>query len=79
MEANNNEFYILFLLSIPIACVAWTVTHEDIFKEPRQYCAARCKRGKTLLERKFFIYLPANIVLVTTYRHFLSFLLITNF
>lgn len=44
----------LFLLSIPIACIAWTVTHEEVFKEPREYCSSRCKTGKTVLERKFF-------------------------
>ena len=44
----------LFLLAIPVACVAWTVVHEEIFKEPREYCATRCEKGKTLLERKFF-------------------------
>lgn len=44
----------LFLLAIPIACVAWTVTHEEIFKEPREYCIRRCHKGKTLAERKFF-------------------------
>jgi len=44
----------LFLLSMPIACVAWTVTHEEVFREPRQWCEGRCQRGRTLLERKFF-------------------------
>jgi hypothetical protein len=44
----------LFLLSIPVACVAWTVTHEEIFKEPRDYCVKRSLHGKTILERKFF-------------------------
>ena len=44
----------LFILAIPIACIAWTVTHEEIFKEPREYCVKRCKKGKTILERKFF-------------------------
>jgi hypothetical protein len=44
----------LFLLAMPIACVSWTVTHEEIFKEPRDYCGEKCKNGKTLLERKFF-------------------------
>jgi len=44
----------LFLLAIPIACVAWTVTHEEVFREPRDYCLNRCVKGKTLLERKFF-------------------------
>ena len=44
----------LFILAIPIACIAWTVTHEEVFREPREYCANRCHEGKTLLERKFF-------------------------
>jgi hypothetical protein len=44
----------LFLLAMPIACVSWTVTHEEIFREPRDYCSGKCKNGKTLLERKFF-------------------------
>jgi hypothetical protein len=44
----------LFLLSIPIACIAWTVTHEEVFSEPRAYCSKRSKTCKTLLQRKFF-------------------------
>jgi hypothetical protein len=44
----------LFILAIPIACVAWTVTHEEVFREPREYCANRCKTGKTIMEKKFF-------------------------
>lgn len=50
----NIQITWLFLLAIPIACVAWTVTHEEVFREPREYCGKRCKDGKTLLERKFF-------------------------
>jgi hypothetical protein len=44
----------LFLLAIPIACISWTVTHEEVFREPREYCIKRSLNGKTLLERKFF-------------------------
>lgn len=44
----------LFLLAIPIACVAWTVTHEEVFREPREYCTQQCRESKTLLRRKFF-------------------------
>lgn len=44
----------LVLLAIPIACVAWTVTHEEVFREPREYCIKRSKEGNTLAERKFF-------------------------
>ena len=44
----------LFLLSIPVASLVWTVTYEEIFKEPRDYCVKRSLNGKTIIERKFF-------------------------
>ncbi|MEP6700225.1 MAG: hypothetical protein ABJA85_02880 [Bacteroidota bacterium] len=44
----------LLLLALPVACIAWTVTHEEVFREPREYCVNRSQRGKTLIERKFF-------------------------
>lgn len=44
----------LLLLAMPIACVAWTVTHEEVFREPREFCEGRCKDGRSLVERKFF-------------------------
>jgi hypothetical protein len=44
----------LFLLAIPVACVAWTVTHEEVFREPREYCVERSKTCRGLLARKFF-------------------------
>jgi len=44
----------LFILAIPIACIAWTVTHEEVFKEPREFCIERSQKSKKLLERKFF-------------------------
>src|SRR5437016_11565528 len=44
----------LVLLAIPIASVAWTVTHEDLFREPREYCQRRSQKCRRLLQRKFF-------------------------
>ena len=44
----------LFILAVPIASVAWTVTHEEIFREPREFCVKRSKSDKSLLSRKFF-------------------------
>ena len=44
----------LFLLPLPIACVAWTVTHEEVFREPREYCVRWSQEGKTIWVRKFF-------------------------
>jgi hypothetical protein len=44
----------LFLLAIPVACCAWTVTHEEIFREPREFCVKRSEACARLLQRKFF-------------------------
>jgi len=44
----------LFLLAIPIACIAWTVTNEEVFREPRDFCIKCSKECKTVLQRKFF-------------------------
>src|ERR1017187_7779840 len=44
----------LFVLAIPVASVAWTITHEEVFREPREYCQGRCKNAHSILERKFF-------------------------
>jgi hypothetical protein len=44
----------LFLLAIPVACISWTVTHEEVFREPREFFLRRCEAGKSILERKFF-------------------------
>lgn len=50
----SNQVRDLFLLPLAIACISWTVTHEDVFKEPREYCIRKSKRCKNFVERKFF-------------------------
>lgn len=49
-----HQFAMLLLLAVPVACVAWTVTHEEVFREPREYCKTRCQDGRTIVVRKFF-------------------------
>lgn len=44
----------LFVLAIPVACIAWTVTHEEVFKEIHEYCVGKSKTCKTIIQRKFF-------------------------
>ena len=44
----------VFLLAIPTACIAWTVTHEEVFREPREYCVEQSTNRKNLAARKFF-------------------------
>jgi hypothetical protein len=68
----------LFILAIPIACIAWTVTHEEVFREPREYCLKRCHNGKNIAERKFFYlftceycfshYVTVLMLIITNYK-----------
>lgn len=44
----------LFIIAIPIASVAWTVTHEEVVREFRDYCVAESKTCRRIYERKFF-------------------------
>jgi hypothetical protein len=50
----SNQLIWLFVLPIPISCIAWTVTHEEVFKEVHEYCVKRSKQGKSIWVRKFF-------------------------
>jgi hypothetical protein len=53
MELQTQIIW-LFILAIPIACIAWTITHEEVFREPREYCIEKSKNGNTMFTRKFF-------------------------
>ncbi|MCW3090377.1 MAG: hypothetical protein JWP81_1446 [Ferruginibacter sp.] len=44
----------LFIIPLGIACISWTVTHEEVFREPREYCLKQSQQCRTLLQRKFF-------------------------
>jgi len=67
----------LFMLALPIACIAWTVTHEEVFREPREFCKKRSEQSRTLLQRKFFYlftceycfshYVTAAILIITKF------------
>ena len=50
----REQILYLFLLALPIACIAWTVTHEQVFKEPREFCERKSKDSTAMLTRKFF-------------------------
>jgi hypothetical protein len=73
----QNQILWLFLLAIPIACIAWTVTHEEVFREPREYCIKRSKEGKTIVRRKFFYLFTCEYC----FSHYVTifFLIITNY
>lgn len=50
----------LLILPLAIACVSWTVTHEEIFREMREHCERRSQTCRTLLMRKLFYILTCE-------------------
>ncbi len=67
----------LFLLAIPIACVAWTITHEEVFREPREFCVRESKEGGSAAKRKFFYLFTCEYC----FSHYVTifFLIVTRF
>ena len=60
----------LFVLAIPIACLAWTVMHEEIFREPREFCERKSKMCADFLGRKFFYLFTCEYC----FSHYITFL-----
>ena len=68
----------LFILALPVATIAWTITHEEIFREPREWAADRSRTAASVLARKFFYictceycfshYVAAGIVALMKYQ-----------
>jgi hypothetical protein len=50
----THQVATLLLLAIPVACAAWTVTHEEVFREPREFCKKKAESCGSLPKRKFF-------------------------
>lgn len=53
MDLTTQLFW-LFIGAIPVSCIAWTVTNEEIFREPREYCIEKSKSSQKLFTRKIF-------------------------
>ena len=53
MLSLRMQIITLFILAIPVACVAWTVTHEEVFSEFREYLGRLSKHSRSFAIRKF--------------------------
>jgi hypothetical protein len=75
--ALSHQFAFLLLLALPIACVSWTVTHEEVFREPREFCKDKSETCRPTLVRKFFYLFTCEYCL----SHYVAafFLVITHF
>ena len=50
----TTQLFTLFILSLAVASIAWTVTQEEIFREWRQAFKERSETAPNILTRKFF-------------------------
>jgi hypothetical protein len=74
----SHQFSMLLLLGLAIACVTWTITHEEIFREPREFCKRRSQHCEKFYQRKFFYlftceycfshYVTALFLVLTSFR-----------
>jgi len=67
----------LLLIAIPIASISWTITHEEVFREPREFCVRCSREASSVLIRKFFYLFTCEYC----FSHWVAafFLLITRF
>ena len=74
---TGQQLLQLFILALPIAAIAWTVTHEELFRELHDYCVARSQSAAGLLTRKFFYLLTCEYC----FSHYVAagWLLVTRF
>jgi hypothetical protein len=72
-----HQFGFLLLLALAISCVSWTITHEEIFREPREFCKDKSQNCKNIYQRKFFYLFTCEYC----FSHYVTalFLLLTHF
>lgn len=73
-----DDILALLIHAIPVACIAWTVTHEEVLREAREYCVSRSRDCRSLFQRKFFYlftceycfshWVTLGLLIVTGYR-----------
>jgi hypothetical protein len=73
----THQILELFILAIPIACIARTVVFEELFAEARDWCRQRSQQCWRFTSRKFFYLFTCEYC----FSHYLAalFLIITRF
>jgi hypothetical protein len=77
VQVAIDEIIELLILAIPVASISWTVTHEEVFREPREWCSEHSRVCQRLFERKFFYLFTCEYC----FSHYVSalFLVVTGF
>ncbi|MGF7183341.1 hypothetical protein HDF11_004873 [Tunturiibacter psychrotolerans] len=73
----TQQLIYLFVLAIPVASIAWTITHEEVIREFRETCHAKSAECRRLYQRKFFYLFTCEYC----FSHYVAliFLVITRF
>ena len=68
----ETHTYWIFILALPVACIAWTVTKEEVFREPREFCVEKSKISTNIFKRKLFYMLTCEYC----FSHYVTLLLL---
>ena len=73
----TRQLGFLLLIGLPVACISWTVTHEEVFREPREFCKDRSQNCRPLYLRKLFYLFTCEYC----FSHYVAalFLIVTHF
>jgi hypothetical protein len=72
------QLFSLFIVALPIASIAWTITHEEVVREFRDFCQGKSESCRRIYQRKFFYlftceycfshYVTAAFLIITRYK-----------
>jgi hypothetical protein len=52
-ESVAEQLFGLMVLALPVACLSWTFTREEILREPREWLVERSRKARHWWQRKF--------------------------
>jgi hypothetical protein len=61
----TQQLIYLFVLAIPVASIAWTITHEEVIREFRETCQARAQNVGACISESSSICSLVSIASVT--------------
>jgi hypothetical protein len=64
----------LFIIALPVASIAWTITHEELFREFQDRCLKRNNSCKRLYQRKLFYMFTCEYC----FSHYVTLLFLVN-
>jgi hypothetical protein len=68
----EDKIHWIFILALPVSCIAWTVTKEEVFKEVRNFFSMKSENSKHMLLRKFYYMLTCEYC----FSHYVTLLLL---